>query len=370
LKSIIFMLAILIIGFYFYSINFIATIIAISFLIFFHELGHFLVAKFFKVGVNTFSVGFGEKVLKKRIGNTDYCISAIPLGGYVELKGQNDANPALRNYDSDSYNVIGPFKRILILFAGPFFNLILAFFIYIFLGYHGVEKIAPKIGHIAENSAAVQANLMVNDEILAIDGVQIREWEEISALVTTAPIDLKIKRNGEIQNINLTPKIGKSKTIFGEEISKPLIGISPANEYVTIYNKGADSLKFALDESIKASKLILVGLEKLITGIVSAKEMGGIVAITDITSKAAGISLGVFLTLVALISINLGLINLFPIPALDGGHIVFNLYELIFRREVPEKLFVWLNYAGIALLMALMLFTVVNDFLRIFGFYE
>lgn len=369
MKSIIFVVLLFCVGLYFYSVKFFATILAIAFLIFFHELGHFLVAKFFKVGVNVFSVGFGEKIYKKKIADTTYCISAIPLGGYVQLKGQNDADPSMRSDDPDSYNKTSPFKRILILFAGPFFNLILAFLIYVFLGFYGVERIAPVVGKIASNSAASEI-LLENDKILAINGVKVREWDDISAQISPNPMQIRVLRDNKELNFTLTPKIGKSKSIFGEDIQKPLIGIGPKNEYVIIKNPGLSSLKYAWDESVKASTLILVGLEKLVTGVVSPKEMGGIVAITDITSRAAGYGLGTFLVLVALISINLGLINLFPIPALDGGHIVFNLYELIMHREVPEKLYIWLNYFGMAVLFTLMAFTILNDFLRIFGFYK
>ena len=363
-------LAILGIGFYFYGLNFLAVILIISFLIFFHELGHFLVAKWFGVCVNVFSIGFGEKVFTKQIGQTQYAISAIPLGGYVSLKGQEDLDPAASSNDADSYNLLHPFKRILILFAGPFFNIVLAFFIYILLGYIGVEKLSPKIGEVLPNSAAIEAGLMKDDEILEINSKQIREWEDISKSVNLQNLNLKIKRNNEILNINLTPKIGEKESIFREKIQVPLIGIAPKGDTVKIYNTGLSSLSFALDETYKASKLILVGLEKLIVGVVPVKEMGGIVAITDFTAKAESHGIATLLILTALISVNLGIINLFPIPALDGGHIVFNIYELIFKKPVPKKAFVWLSYFGMAILFTLMIFTIVNDFLRIFGFYK
>lgn len=357
-------------AFWHWGAMFAVTILVISFLIFFHELGHFLAAKQLGVCVKTFSIGFGEKVYTKVVNGTEYAISAIPLGGYVSMKGQEDLDPTHKNYDADSYNSLTPLKRIYILFAGPFFNLILAFFIYIALGHIGVEKLSPTIGKVMENSAAKAANLMVGDEILSIDKTQIREWDDISKLVTPKPMSLEILRGGEILNLTLTPKIGDAKTLFGEDIKKPLIGISPNGEFVTIYNKGFSSIPFAINETIKASKLIIVSLEKLVTGVVPAKDLGGIVAITDITTKAASISISVLLVLTALISVNLGILNLFPIPVLDGGHIVFNLYELIFKKPVSEKIFVGLSYFGMACLFALMAFTIINDFLRMAGFYN
>lgn len=370
MKSIILVIALLIASFWHWGIHFGITILAISFLIFFHELGHYLVAKFFRVHVKTFSIGFGQKIYTKKIGNTDYCISAIPLGGYVQLKGQDDTDPAHKNYDKDSYNSISPLKRIGILFAGPFFNLLLAFFIYILLGFIGVDKLAPVIGNVLPNSAAYDAKLLKNDKILVINGVKIQEWNDIKKQVKLEPIKILIKRNNEILNVNLTPKIGDSMTMFKEKIKVPLIGISPTNETIRIYHNGFSSIPYAFDETIESSKLIYKGLEKLITGIVPIKDMGGIVAMADITTRASQINISVLLMIVALISVNLGILNLLPLPVLDGGHIAFNIYEFIFRRPVNEKVFVGLSYGSMALLFALMAFTILNDLLRLAGMYR
>ena len=367
MKGIFFTLALLGLGLYAYSFYFLVTVLAISFLIFFHELGHFLTARTLGVKVNTFSIGFGEKIYTKNVGGTDYCISAIPLGGYVQLKGQDDTNPKAKNYDRDSYNVLSPIKRIYILFAGPFFNFILAFFIYILLGFIGVEKQAPSIGYIVEGSAAASAGLVKNDKILAINGVKINEWDEISKNVKLEPSVILIDRNGSSLSINLTPKIGKTVNLFNEKVQRPLIGISPNGEVVKIYHRGLNSLKFAYDETLEASKLIFKSFTKLVSGAVPLKEVGGIVQIADVTSKAAKISLGVLLTIVALISVNLGVLNLFPIPALDGGHILFNLYELIFRREVNERVLTTLTYCGWALLLGIMVLATFNDIMRLSG---
>ncbi|MCD8213688.1 MAG: RIP metalloprotease RseP, partial [Campylobacter sp.] len=344
MKSLIFTLILLGLGLWAYSFYFLVTVFSISFLVFFHELGHFLAARSLGVAVNTFSIGFGDKIYTKRIKDTDYCISAIPLGGYVQLKGQDDTDPKAKNYDADSYNTLKPLCRIYILFAGPFFNFILAFLLYVVLGFTGVDKLAPSIGHIAQNSAAEEAGLQINDKILRINGVEIREWDDISKQVTLQTTNIVIRRGDKIIDINLTPKIGETRNIFKETIRKPLIGISPKGDLVRIYNTGFSSLSYAFNETLEASKLIFISFEKLINGSVPLKEVGGIVQITDITSKAAQMSLDILLVIVALISVNLGVLNLLPIPALDGGHILFNLYELIFRREVNEKIYVGLTY--------------------------
>ncbi|MBE2984363.1 RIP metalloprotease RseP [Campylobacter sp. RM9344] len=370
MKGLIFTLVLLLLGLWAYSFYFLVTVFAISFLIFFHELGHFLAARSVGIAVNTFSIGFGNKIFTKRVGNTDYCLSAIPLGGYVQLKGQDDTDPAHKNYDADSYNTLTPLKRIYILFAGPFFNFILAFFIYIIIGFMGVDKLAPVVGHIAVNSAAYEAKLAINDKILAIDSNEIKEWDDISKNVKIQKTRLLIEREGQVLEIYLTPKIGSTQNAFNERIQKPLIGISPKGKIVKIYHSGLSAVKFGIDETINASKLIFLGFQKLVSGIVPLKEVGGIVQITDITSKAAQINISVLLLIVALISVNLGVLNLLPIPALDGGHILFNLYELLFRREVNERVYVALTYCGWAVLLSLMLLATYNDIMRLSGGYQ
>lgn len=401
LKSLILTILVLIVGFYYYSASFAVTILAISFLIFFHELGHFLAARSIGVSVTTFSVGFGKTIISKKIGETEYRLSAVPLGGYVSLKGQEDLDPTARSDDADSYNSCSPLGRIWILFAGPFFNIILAFLIYIALGFIGVERLAPVVGKIAPDSAAQKFGIKTGDKIVAIDGVEIREWDDIAKNIVLKELDIEILRkntdeaaqistpnldnhsainsaqnnsnftsNYSTIHLKLTPKIGEKENIWREKIQTPLIGISPTGDFITLYHTGASSINFALSETYKASSLIVVGLEKLLSGAVAIKEMGGIVAMTDITTRAVAVSVSVLLYVVALLSVNLGILNLLPVPVLDGGHIAFNLYELIFRRPVSQKLFEKASYVGMALLFALMIFTIINDFLRMFGVYK
>ena len=364
MKSLLFLVVILVLGFKFYSVEFLATLLVISFLIFFHELGHFLAAKSLGVKVEIFSIGFGKALIQKEIQGTNYRLSALPLGGYVKLKGQDDFNPSEENYEQDSYGILTPLKKIYILFAGPFFNLFLAFLLYVIIAYLGVQKLAPQVGNLSPNSPALQAGIKSGDRILELNGIKIQSFDEISKLVTNEPLTLLVKRGEENLIFNLTPKIATTYNEFLQAVQKPIIGISPSGENVVLYYKGLQSLKYAYEESLNAASLIIRGIIKLITTDIEAKNLGGIITMVDITSKAASIGISTLLIITALISVNLGILNLLPIPMLDGGHILFNLYELVFRRKISLKTFEYLSYGGMVLLFGLMLFATYNDIMR------
>ncbi|KAA6227670.1 RIP metalloprotease RseP [Campylobacter sp. LR286c] len=364
MKSLVFLILVIALGVHYYSFEFLITLLVISFLIFFHELGHFLAAKSLKVKVEVFSIGFGKALLEKEINNTKYRLSALPFGGYVKLKGQDDLSPSKEVFEEGSYSLLSPLKKIYILFAGPFFNIFLAFLLYLMIANLGVEKRVAQIGGFSKNSAAKMAGFKEGDIILAINGVSIKSFDEISPLLSGGNLNILIKRENENLNLSVTPTLGTSYNEFMQMIQKPLLGIYPAQNLTTIYYKGLDGLKYAYEESINASLLIIKGIAKLINGEIEAKNLGGIITMVDVTSKAAGISLSVLLLITALISINLGILNLLPIPMLDGGHILFNLYEMFFGKKVPLKVFEYLSYGGMALLLSLMIFATFNDILR------
>jgi regulator of sigma E protease len=343
------------------------AIIALSFLIFFHELGHFIAARAFKVKVEVFSIGFGKKLFKRVWGGTEYCFSTIPLGGYVQMKGQNDFNPNEKNGDFDSYDTKAPWQRIIILLAGPFANFILAFFLYIWIGFL-IAPLAPQIGGFSENSSAKAAGLQINDTIRTINGIEVNIWQDIREIIneSSGELDLTVLRDNELLSFKLTPTIADDKNIFQEDIKVRLIGISPSEARLDGYYRGLNGIKYAWNEFIFDSTLTVKSIEKLIFDEnVSPKQLGGIIAIVDVSSTAAKTGLAAFLVVVAIISVNLGVLNLLPIPALDGGHIMFNLYELIFRRAPNEKVFYYMTVTGWVFLLSLILFTIYNDIARL-----
>lgn len=345
------------------------SILVLSFLIFFHELGHFLAARFFGVHVEVFSIGFGTKVFSKVIGKTQYCLSLIPLGGYVQMKGQDDRDPLKQSFDNDSYTVKKPWQRIIILFAGPFANFLLAFLLYIAMGSLGVTKLSPTIGKISENSPALQAGIQANDRIVMINGELVASWNEISKLIqqSTHALEIKIERQGSVHTMVLTPHISEYQNMFGETLRKKMIGIAPSGQTIEIIYPPSEILGFAWEQTLNATTMILSGLQKLVEGVVSPKELGGIISIVQVTSEASDAGMIALFALTALISVNLGVLNLLPIPALDGGHILFNAYEIITRKSPSERIVTLMTMGGWVILLSLMIFTIFNDIYRIVG---
>lgn len=349
---------------------FIALLI-LSFLVFFHELGHFIVARICGVKVEVFSIGFGKKLVSWQFGQTEYALSMIPLGGYVKLKGQDDSNPKLKNYEADSYLSKSPWQRIAILLAGPFFNLFLAFLLYMAVGLLGKVSLLPVVGEVKENYPAVKAGIKVGDVIVAINGKEIKTWEELDSMIieSQGELELKIQRGqGELKEslrVRVLPMEQEAQNIFRENITRKIIGISSAGAVGMVHYKGLDSIVFGIDESIKASTLITQSIIKLISGVVPSSEVGGVVSIVSVISAASSSGLTHLLWLTALISVNLGILNLLPIPALDGGHIIFNLYEVIMRKAPSENVAYYLTLCGWAVLLGLMLLGLYNDIFRL-----
>ena len=346
----------------------ITFLLVLSFLVFFHELGHFLAARFFGVKVEKFSIGFGKAIYSKYWAGTTWQFAMIPLGGYVQMKGQNDSNPTLVESGDDSYNTKKPWQRIIILFAGPFANFILAAILYFGIALMGAKTLAPVIGNISSNSVAAIAGLQTNDEIIRINDKDIKSWDEIGKVITSSQGTLQfyIKRDNQLIVKTMNPQISDSQNMFNEPIKKRMIGIAPKGEVVTLELGFFDSLTYAYEKTIFASTMIFQGVQKLISGVIPSSEIGGVITIGKVISDASESSLIALLTITALISVNLGVLNLLPIPALDGGHIMFNLYEMIMRKKPSDQVFMFLTIMGWLILGSLMLLGIYNDINRIF----
>lgn len=344
-----------------------ASILVLSFLIFFHEMGHFLAARYFGVKVETFSIGFGKKVYKRVIDGTEYCISAIPLGGYVKMKGQDDSDPTAISDDSDSYTAKPGHQRLVILFAGPFANFILAYLLYFAIALMGNQVLAPTIGEIRENSPAARSGLMRADKVVEINGAEMRSWDEMSKTIKSSEgaIELIVERDNRLRRIVINPEVGDSINIFREPIKKRMIGVSPQGDVTVVHYGLFEAFGFAWEQTLNAGKLIIQSIQKLIQGIVPTSEVGGVISIVQVTSEASTMGIVALFTFTALISVNLGILNLLPIPALDGGHIMFILYEMVMGHPPSETALYRLTIAGWVILFSLMFLGLYNDINRL-----
>lgn len=345
------------------------SLLVLSFLIFIHELGHFLAARYFGVKVEVFSIGFGKKIFSRTKGDTEYCLSMIPLGGYVKMKGQEDLDPLARSGEDDSYNTKHPLQRLVILFAGPFANFLTAFVLYFAVATSGMQILEPIIGDVIKDSPAKLGGLQKGDAILDIDGQEISKWEDISVAIKSSQsesLDIIIFRDGVEQQLFITPKILSSQNIFGETIHKKMLGIAPSGDTREVTYSLSDSLYVGYDKTVESGKLIFLSILKLVQGVISPDNVGGIVSIVDVTAKASEMGITALMLLTALISVNLGVLNLLPIPALDGGHMVFVIYEFIFKKPPRENILYRLTIMGWILLGGVMFLGLYNDINRLF----
>jgi regulator of sigma E protease len=350
----------------FYAI--IAAVVGLGLLIVIHEFGHFIFAKLSGVGVLTFSVGFGPKLWVKKKGETEYALSAFPLGGYVKMVGE-DPEEEVKVVDIErSFAHKSLLKRTAIVAAGPGFNLLLAIFLLmlVFL-FYGVPVLSNWVGAVEPESPAAQAGIQKGDRIVAVNNQRVTAWEDLSSAIKQSggqPLVLLIQRDGQELTVTVQPRKKEVKNIFGELKEDWMIGIG---SQVSI-EKGDPGLAIskAFVQTYEYSKLTLVGLYKMITREVSPRNLGGPILIAQMAGQQAQEGIGSYLAFLAVLSINLGVLNLLPVPVLDGGHLFFFAVEAIIRRPVSVKYREKAQQVGIFLLLLLMIFAFANDIFRLF----
>lgn len=348
-----------------------------------HELGHLLVGRLFGVHAEAFSVGFGKELagFTDRRG-TRWKLSALPLGGYVQFKG--DMNPASipdphAPVEEGSFQAAALWKRALIVAAGPVTNLLLAIGIFAaFFAVIGKPVIVDvedsrTVGAFSEGSVAEAAGMKVGDVIVAIDGQPVRDFTDLKTRVALHPgkrMVFTVQREGEDIAIPLTTARATRKDSFGNVSTEGLIGIAPAGGKYEIEKVGLlEAIPLGAQQSWELTGMMITGIRQIVTGERSVKELGGPLKIAKYSGEQLSMGAAAFIHFAALISLNLAFINFLPIPALDGGHLMFYAAEAIRRKPVGPQATEWAYRTGIALVLMLMAVVTVNDIiaLPIFG---
>ena len=346
-----------------------AFIIVLGVLIFFHELGHFLVARLFGVGVEKFSLGFGPRLIGRTIGMTDYRVSLIPLGGYVKMVGEEPDTEIEPYLIPQSFTHKSVFKRFLIVAAGPMANLLLAVAIF-FLVFQtsGTYVLRPLVGEVDVPSPAAQTGLQKDDMVVAINGLEIASWEEMAEQIADSQgrsMTFVIERGGQRMTFDLVPELKTTQNLFGEDIERYVIGIRSAGDVIPRELSLVESVQMSVARTWEITELTVLSVVKLIQGKLPAATLGGPIKIAQMAGAQAREGVINLLIFTAVISINLGILNFLPIPVLDGGHLMFFTIEMISRRPVSIKVREIAQQFGIFLLILLMIFVIYNDIVNL-----
>jgi regulator of sigma E protease len=361
--------------------NLVSFIAIISVIIFVHEYGHYIVAKYFGVKIETFSIGFGKELFGwNDKSGTRWKVALIPMGGYVKMFGDAniastpDKNKVLSLTEEErklAFHTKPLYQKSLIVAAGPIFNFLLAILIFaVIFSIYGKYTASARLVSIEPNSVAAKHGLKEGDVIVKVGDERIRDFLDLQRAISLNPnvaLKFSIKRNDEIIVKTITPAEHVVKDKEGNEIKIGRLGIISEEPVLKKYNF-FKSIYMGAEETYYISFSIISSIKQMITGKRGIDDLGGPIRVAKFSGQSAKQGLVSVLGFVALLSINLGLINLFPIPVLDGGHLLYYAVEGIIRRPIPEQFVRYGFGLGLAIVIALTIFSTVNDlkFVKLF----
>lgn len=349
----------------------IVAIGVLALLIIVHELGHFLAAKIIGVPVEAFSIGLGPAVFEKKMGETTYRVGIIPFGGFVKLLGEEkipeelEVNEELmrKTFVRRSY-----LEKIFVVLSGPIANIFFAWLILVIVHISGFPLLSPEIGEVIKGSPAETAGLKKGDVILKVDGHEVSTWDRLASYIhkrANKTIELEVSRSGEIVKIKITPREEVTKNIFGETKRIGVIGIKPSGNIVKVKYPLLKAIEEGTAKTINMIAITIKGIIKIIERIVPLESIGGPIMIVQMAKQqanAGGTQLALF---IAIVSVNLAVLNLLPIPVLDGGHILVYTIEAVIRRSLSERARELINYIGLSIILLIMIIAMYNDLSRL-----
>ena len=365
-------------------INIVPFLFVLTVIVFFHELGHYLVGRWCGIGIETFSVGFGKELagFTDRHG-TRWKLSAIPLGGYVKFLGDSNAasmpdNSSLQGLSAEelegTFQSKSVWRRAATVAAGPIANFILAIAIFAGVAYFNGRVVAdPVIAQVQENSPAQEAGLQPGDKIVSADGNAITYFSDFQRHVASradVPIALSVERAGQLLQLEVTPRERVQQDAFGNEFKVPVVGIVATNDssaFRVEHLSLTQSVAYGAAQTWFITERTADFLVGLVRGAQPADQLSGPIGIAHMSGQAASLGFATLLNMAALLSVSIGLLNLMPIPILDGGHLVFYAIEAIRGKPVSERVMEVSFRIGFALLIGLMVFASSNDILSRIG---
>ncbi|NQT00220.1 MAG: RIP metalloprotease RseP [Candidatus Omnitrophica bacterium] len=348
-------------------ISILAFLFVFGILVFIHEFGHFILAKRNGVRIEKFSFGFGRKIWGKKIGDTEYLLSAIPLGGYIKMAGDEPGDKLKGASDEFLSKSCG--KRAQVIAAGPVLNYLLAFVLFFTIFLMGSPTLVNKVGELLPDYPAEQAGIKPDDVILAVDGEKVEYWDDLAGIIHRntkhKQMVLDVKRESELLKIKLTPQVEEQQNIFGQKRSVGLIGISPAGEVTVVKYGLPEAFIGGGKKLLQLTAITYKSLWLVITRQLSFKEsFAGPILIFKLTGNAAEMGFIYLLNLMAILSMSLAIFNFLPIPVLDGGHILFLVLEKLRKKPVRVKTQEIATQVGILFLVSLLVVVSYNDLMR------
>ena len=348
------------------------ALIILGLLIIIHEFGHFLACRLSGVKVEKFSIGFGPEILNWQSKNTRYVISLLPLGGFVKPAGETVSETDPSGPKPGDYLAAPLLSRIFIVAAGVFMNYILAFVLFAAIFLMGRPVPGTVIGGFVKGYPAETSGLQAGDRVLALNGRPVETWKDLTDLIEISPegpLEIALERGSEKLALQILPKVESGKDLFGHPVQAKRLGIMPdpkANKFERYGIKGA--LGAAWETEVFLTVMTHKAVFFMLMGKLSLKSLSGPIGIVTMTGSAVHLGLPYILQLAATLSISLAVINLLPVPALDGGHLLFLLIEAVRRKRVSLEFQERATQVGFCLLLTLMAFIIYNDLMNVNAF--
>lgn len=333
----------------------------LSVLVVVHEFGHFIVARWVGIRVEKFSIGFGPVIFGKKFGETEFCFSLLPLGGFVKMAGESAEEATGHPWEFNSKPLL---QKFMVVFAGPVMNAVLAFVFFSFIFMAGQPIPTSKIGKVLQGAPAAVAGLRDSDEILSVNGHPVKQWDEVLAIVRASAerTVFSVKRGGDTLEFTLTPQTHELGDIFGKKHTLPFVGISPSSDVVYVKSGFFESFYLGAKRVWDLSGMIFLSLGLMITGAMPFKDsLTGPIGIFFMTQEAAHMGILYLLSFMGSLSVSLFVLNLLPIPVLDGGHVLFISLEKLKGSPLKESTKERMTQVGMFLLLGLMAFVILQD---------